>query len=55
MATVIIVGFMIGISTPKKICGGLQPSIMAASSISSGMLLTNPVNIKIESPAPNPR
>ena len=39
----------------KKVWMGVQPSIMAASSISRGIDFTKPVNINTESPAPNPR
>ena len=46
---------MIGNTTWKKVWIGVQPSIMAASSISNGMLFTNPQNINTASPAPNPR
>ena len=49
------VGFMIGRTMPKKVRKGPQPSILAASSISSGMLLTKPQNMKTASPAPKPR
>ena len=55
MATVMAVGFKIGITTPKKVCKGLQPSIMAASSMSSGIDLMNPQNMNTDRPEPNPR
>ena len=49
------VGFKIGSTTLKNVCNGLHPSIMAASSISSGMPYTNPQNINTARPAPKPR
>ena len=55
IATVIAVGFRIGNTIPKKVCNGVQPSIIAASSISIGTDLMKPANIKMESPAPKPR
>ena len=51
----IVVGFIIGNTTWKKVWSGVHPSIIAASSISSGMLFTKPQNINTASPAPNPR
>ena len=45
LAVEIMVGFKIGIKILKKTCRGLHPSIMAASSISSGLPFTKPVNI----------
>ena len=39
----------------KNIFGGLQPSIIAASSIDFGIALIKPENINTESPAPNPQ
>ena len=53
--TDIMVGFRIWISIKKKVCSGLHPSIMAASSISTGIDFTNPQNINTARPAPNPR
>ena len=44
-----------GSTTRKKVRTGLQPSMAAASSISSGMDLTKPVNMNSASPAPKPR
>ena len=55
IATVIAVGFSIGNTIRKKVCRGEQPSMVAASSISFGMLLMKPQNIKTDSPAPKPR
>ena len=55
MAVEIIVGFKIGQTTLKKIWIGLQPSIIAASSIAIGMDFTKPVNMNTASPAPKPR
>ena len=55
MAVEIIVGFKIGQTTLKKICSGLQPSIMAASSMAMGIDLTKPVNMNTARPAPKPR
>ena len=49
------VGFRIGITIWKNVWIGVHPSIMAASSISNGILFTKPQNINTESPAPNPR
>ena len=46
---------MIGSTTSKKVWIGVQPSIMAASSISRGMDFTKPVNMNTDNPAPNPR
>ena len=53
--TEIMVGFSIGSTTRKKVPTGPQPSMAAASSISSGRLLTKPVNINTARPAPKPR
>ena len=39
----------------SKIWMGLQPSIMAASSISMGTLFIKPVNMNTARPAPKPR
>ena len=55
MAVEIMVGFRMGKTTLKKIWMGLQPSIMAASSISMGMLFMKPVNMNTARPAPKPR
>ena len=55
IAVEIIVGFKIGQTTLKKIWMGLQPSIIAASSISTGMLFIKPVNMNTARPAPKPR
>ena len=55
IATVTVVGFNMGNTTLKKVCRLLQPSIVAASSISRGIPFTKPVNINTLSPAPNPR
>jgi len=55
MATEIMVGLKMGNTMRKYVWMGLQPSIMAASSISSGMLLTKPQNMNTASPAPKPR
>ena len=55
IATVMAVGLSMGNTTRKKVWRGLHPSIVAASSISSGTPLTNPVNMNTESPAPKPR
>ena len=55
MPTEIIVGFSMGTTTVKKVRTGPQPSMAAASSISSGMDLTKPTNMKIARPAPKPR
>ena len=49
------VGFIMGRTTRKKVRSGPQPSITAASSISSGIVLTNPENMNTASPAPKPR
>ena len=51
----IMVGLRMGKTTLKKIWMGLQPSIMAASSISMGTLFMKPVNMKTARPAPKPR
>ena len=53
--TEIIVGRSIGSTTEKYVRSGPQPSMAAASSISSGMDLIKPTNMKIASPAPKPR
>ena len=55
MAVEIMVGLRMGKTTLKKIWMGLQPSIMAASSISMGTLFMKPVNMKTARPAPKPR
>ena len=52
---VIDIGFNKGNTIKKNVCIGLHPSIIAASSISIGIDLTNPLNINTESPDPNPR
>ena len=44
-----------GSTTRKKVRMGPQPSMAAASSISSGRLFTKPENMKIAKPAPKPR
>jgi len=49
------VGFIMGRTTWKKVCTGVQPSITAASSMERGMDLTKPVNINTARPAPKPR
>ena len=49
------VGLSIGITTEKYVRTGPQPSIAAASSISSGIDLTKPENINTARPAPKPR
>ena len=49
------VGFSIGSTTEKNVRTGPQPSIAAASSISSGSDLMKPVNMKMARPAPKPR
>ena len=54
MAVEIMVGFRMGNTTLKKIWMGLQPSIMAASSISMGTLFIKPVNMNTARPAPKP-
>lgn len=54
-AVEIMVGFRMGNTTLKKIWMGLQPSIMAASSISMGTLFIKPVNMNTARPAPKPR
>ncbi|CCX41944.1 unknown [Clostridium sp. CAG:1024] len=53
--TEISVGRSIGNTTEKNVRTGPQPSMAAASSISSGSDLTNPVNMKMARPAPKPR
>ena len=53
--TVMVVGFIRGKTTRKKVLMGPQPSIIAASSISMGMPLTKPLNINTLRPAPKPR
>ena len=55
IATVTQVGFITGRTTLKNVWIGVQPSIMAASSISIGMDFTKPLNINTASPAPYPR
>ena len=52
---IIYLGLRMGKTTLKKIWMGLQPSIMAASSISMGTLFMKPVNMKTARPAPKPR
>ena len=42
-------------NNPEKVCRGVQPSIMAASSYFQGMLFTKPQNMNTDSPAPKPR
>ena len=49
------VGFIMGRTTWKKVCTGLQPSMTAASSMERGMDLTKPVNMNTARPAPKPR
>jgi len=44
-----------GSTTEKNVRSGVQPSIMAASSISMGIDFTKPENIKTARPAPKPR
>ena len=55
IAVEIIVGFRIGNTILKKICSGLQPSIIAASSIAIGTDFIKPVNMNTARPAPKPR
>ncbi|MNV86847.1 hypothetical protein D3C71_1809060 [compost metagenome] len=55
IATVTAIGLRMGNTTLKNACGGLHPSIITASSTSSGMDFTNPLNINTDSPDPNPR
>ena len=55
MPTEIMVGLSIGRTTEKNVRIGPQPSIAAASSISIGIDLTKPTNMKIARPAPKPR
>ena len=49
------VGFIMGSTTRKKVRSGPQPSMTAASSISSGMDFTKPENMNTARPAPKPR
>ena len=49
------VGFKMGRTTRKKVWMGLQPSIMAASSMVMGMDFIKPQNMNTASPAPKPR
>jgi hypothetical protein len=53
--TEISVGFIIGKMIPKNVLIGPEPSMLAASSISLGMLFTNPENINTARPVPKPR
>jgi len=53
--TEIMVGFIMGSTTEKKVFTGPQPSIAAASSMDRGMDLTKPENINTAKPAPKPR
>ena len=55
IAVEIAVGLRIGKTILKKICSGLQPSIIAASSIASGTDFMKPVNMNTARPAPKPR
>ena len=55
MATEIMVGLKMGNTMRKYVWMGLQPSIMAASSISMGTLFIKPVNMNTARPAPKPR
>ena len=55
MPTETMVGLSIGKTTRKKVRMGPQPSIIAASSISTGMDLTKPQNMNTARPAPKPR
>lgn len=55
MPTEMSVGLSMGRTTRKKVRMGPQPSMEAASSISSGMDLTKPTNMKMARPAPKPR
>ena len=54
MMTVTNMGLSMGMMILKKICGRLQPSMVAASSSSKGMDFMNPWNMKTASGAPNP-
>ena len=49
------VGLSIGSTTEKNVRTGPQPSMAAASSISSGSPFTKPENMNTASPAPKPR
>ncbi len=53
--TEIIVGRSIGNTTEKYVLIGPQPSMAAASSISSGIDFTKPTNMNMARPAPKPR
>ena len=55
MPTEITVGFMMGSTMEKKVLIGPQPSIIAASSISSGSDFRKLLNMNIAVPAPKPR
>ena len=55
MPTETMVGLRMGKTTEKKVRMGLQPSIMAASSISMGMDFIKPANMNTARPAPKPR
>ena len=55
MPTEMSVGFSMGRTTRKNVRTGPQPSMEAASSISMGIDLTKPTNMKIARPAPKPR
>ena len=55
MPTETMVGLSMGTTTRKKVRTGPQPSMAAASSISRGMDLTKPTNMKMARPAPKPR
>ena len=55
METVIAIGFSNGKTIKKNVFTGVHPSIIAASSISIGIDLTKPLNIKTDNPEPNPR
>ena len=46
---------MIGSTIEKNVRSGVHPSIIAASSISTGIDLTKPVNMNTASPAPKPK
>lgn len=54
MITVTKIGLKIGSMILKNVCGLVQPSMVAASSSSSGMDLINPWNMKMASGAPKP-
>src|SRR5690606_10482531 len=55
IATVIAIGFRLGKITLKNISIGPPPSIITASSISSGIDFTKPLNKNTERPEPKPR